>query len=289
MNIRMSATAALAALLAIGSTQSLAAQRAARGPNFHKNSVKYSDAGAKPVTGRSGSASLEARALLSADGSVQIDASTGNLDAVAAPGEIRKIQTKVLSPSGKATLTQNFNGNGTGRWSTTLAKVGAGSQIQLQANIGGIDGRRTDVVTLTVPVKRLPDVAVDGVAAPSRAMAGMPMNIVATVSERNGDVGARASCMLSIDGQLNDQARGIWIAAGQSVSCAFQTQVATVGSHVRHRRVAHRLQPERQFGDDVGRGAVARGGARLLGELHGDGRGFVLPPEEQRARRQLSG
>ena len=57
------------------------------------------------------------------------------------------------------------------------------------------------------------------------------MNIVATVSERNGDVGARASCMLSIDGQLNDQARGIWIAAGQSVSCAFQTQVASVGSH----------------------------------------------------------
>ena len=233
MTIRMSATAALAALLVIGSTQPLAAQRAARGPNFHKNSVKYSDAGAKPVTGRSGSASLQARALMSADGSVQIDASTGtgDLASSAAPGEIRKIQLKILSPSGKATSTQNFNGNGTGRWSTTLARVGAGSQIQLQANIGGIDGRRTDVVTLTVPVKRLPDVAVDGVAAPSRAMAGMPMNVVATVSERNGDVGARASCMLSIDGQLNDQARGIWIAAGQSVSCAFQTQVATVGSH----------------------------------------------------------
>src|SRR5690348_7983659 len=231
MTIRMSKIAALAALLAIGATQPLAAQRALRGPNVHKNSVKYSDAGAKPATGRSGSASLEARALLAADGSVQVDASTGSLDAGTTRGDIRKLQMKVLSPSGKPTSTQNFDGNGSGRWSATLARVGAGSKIQLQANIGGVDGRRTDVVTITVPVKRLPDVAVDGVAAPSRAMSGMPMNIVATVSERNGDIGARASCMLAIDGQLNDQARGIWVDAGKSVSCAFQTQLSRVGSH----------------------------------------------------------
>ncbi|HEX5970828.1 MAG TPA: hypothetical protein VFY85_02815 [Gemmatimonadaceae bacterium] len=231
MTIRMSKIAALAALLAIGATQPLAAQRALRGPNVHKNSVKYSDAGAKPVTGRSGSASLEARALLAGDGSVQIDATTGNLEAGTTRGEIRKMQLKVLSPSGQATSTQNFNGNGSGRWSTTLSKLGTGSKLQLQATIGGVDGHRTDVVTLLVSVKRSPDVAVDGVAAPSRAIAGTPMNIVATVSERNGDVGARASCILSIDGQLNDQARGIWVAAGQTVSCAFQTQVASVGSH----------------------------------------------------------
>jgi len=231
MTIRMSATAALATLLAIGSTQPLAAQRAARGPNFHKNSLKYSDVGAKPVTGRSGSASLQARALMSADGSVQLDATTGDLLAGTAPGEIRKIQMKILSPSGKPTSTQNFDGDGTGRWSTTLTRLGAGSTIQLQANVGGIDGRRNDVVTVLVPVKRLPDVAVDGVAAPSRAMAGVPMTIVASVSERNGDVGARASCMLSIDGQLDDQARGIWVDAGKTVSCAFQTQLNRVGSH----------------------------------------------------------
>ena len=154
MTIRMSTSAALAALLAIGSSQTLAAQRAVRGPNFHKNSVKYSDAGAKPVTGRSGSASLQARALLAADGSVQVDASTGDLDATTAPGQINKMQMKLLSASGALMSTQNFNGNGTGRWSTTLTRMGAGSKIQLQANIGGIDGRRTDVVTVTVPVMR---------------------------------------------------------------------------------------------------------------------------------------
>lgn len=231
MRIRMSNTAAVVAILTIGSIQSLAAQRVARGPQFHKNSEKFSDAGAKPVRGRSGSASLQARALLAADGSVQIDASTGDLDAGTAPGEIRKVQVKVLSPSHKPTPAQNFNGNGTGRWSTTLASIGAGSNIELQANVTGIDGHRTDVVSVIVPVKRLPDVAVDGVAAPNRAMAGMPMTVVAAVSERNGDIGARATCILSIDGQLNDQARGIWVDAGKTVSCAFQAKLVTVGSH----------------------------------------------------------
>ena len=231
MAIRMSIKAALTAFLVIGSTQPLAAQRAARGPNFHKNSVKYSDAGAKPATGRSGSASLQARALLGGDGNVLVEAGTASLDGTAWPGQIRKMQVKLLSSSGKPMSTLNFGGRGDGYWSTTVARLGAGDKLQLQANIGGIDGRRTDVVTVTVPVERSPNVAVDGVTAPSRAMAGMPMNVVASVSERNGDVGARASCMLSIDGQLNDQARGIWVDAGKTVSCAFQTQFAAVGSH----------------------------------------------------------
>jgi len=231
MTIRMSTKAAVAVVFAIGSMQPLSAQRAASGPNFHRNSQKYSDAGAKSVTGRSGSASLEARALLGSDNSVLIEASTGSLDAGTAPGQIRKMQMKILSSTGKAMMTQNFESHSGGYWSTSLARLGPNARIQLQANIGGIDGNRNDVVTVMVPVKRRPDVAVDGVAAPTRAVAGVPLNVVATVSERNGDMGARASCMLQIDGQLADQARGIWVDAGQTVSCAFQTQVAAVGSH----------------------------------------------------------
>lgn len=231
MTIRMSAKAVLAALIAIGSMQPLAAQRVARGPQFHRNSQKYSDAGAKPATGRSGSASLEARALLGKDGTALIEASTGRLDAGTAPGQIRKMQMKILSPSGKQGSTQNFDGRGTGYWSTSVARLGSNARVQLQANIGGIDGNRNDVVTVTVPVERRPDVAVDGVAAPARALAGTSVNVVATLSERNGDTGARANCMLSIDGALVDQARNIWIDAGQKVSCAFQARLSSVGSH----------------------------------------------------------
>jgi hypothetical protein len=227
----MSATAALAALLVIGSTQPLAAQRVARGPNFHKNTVKYSDAGAKPVSGRSGSASLQARALYGLDGSVLVEASTGSLDEGAGPGQIRKVQMKILSANGTPSGTQNFDGRGSGYWSTSADALSTKDRVQLQANIGGIDGNRNDVVTVSVPLQRRPDVAMDGVSAPGRVIAGTPMTVVATVSERNGDVGARGNCMLSIDGQLVDQARGIWVDAGQTVSCAFQTKLNEVGSH----------------------------------------------------------
>lgn len=230
MKIRMSTVAALAAILAFGSTHSLAAQRVARGPNFHQNSVKYSDAGTRPVTGRSGSASLEARALFSPDGVVHVQASTGRLDGPTAPGQIGKVQMKLLSADGKLTGTQNFDGRGAGTWTADVAQAALNGRVQLLANIGGIDGNRSDVVTVTVPVKRQPDVAVDGVTAPSRAIAGSPLTVVATVSERNGDVGARANCMLSIDGQLSDQAHGIWVDAGQTVSCAFQATMS-MGSH----------------------------------------------------------
>ena len=227
MHIRMSNSAALAAVLVIGSIQPLAAQR----PQLHPNRQKYSDAGMRPVTGRSGSASLQARALLGSNGVAHVEASTGDLDASTAPGTIRKMQMKILSPTGKPTSTQNFEGRGSGHWSMDVPQLGENTRIQLQANVSGIDGNRTDVVTVTVPVKRLPDVAVDGVAAPGRALAGLPVNVVATLSEKNGDVGARASCMLQIDGTLADQARNIWIDAGHTVSCAFQTTVTTVGSH----------------------------------------------------------
>lgn len=231
MTIRMSAKAALATVFAIGAMQPLAAQRVARGPQFHPNAQKYSDAGARPVTGRSGSAALEARALLASDGSALVEVSTGSLDGGTSRGQLRKMQMKVLSPAGRPASTQNFNGLNGGYWSSTVSGVGENTLIELQGNVGGLDGNRTDVVTVTVPVKRRPDIAVDGVLAPARALAGSPLNIVASVSERNGDVGARATCMLSVDGQLADQARGIWVAAGQTVTCAFQANVAAVGNH----------------------------------------------------------
>jgi len=175
MSIRMSNSAALAAVLVIGTVQPLAAQQA----QLHRNSQKYSDAGARPATGRSGSASLQARALLGSDGVAHVEASTGDLDAATAPGTIRKMQVKLLSPTGKPTATQNYEGRGSGRWSMDMPQLGENARIQLQANVGGIDGNRNDVVTVTTQVKRLPDVAVDGIAAPGRALAGFPVNVVA--------------------------------------------------------------------------------------------------------------
>jgi hypothetical protein len=56
------------------------------------------------------------------------------------------------------------------------------------------------------------------------------VNLVATVSEGNGDVGARADCVLYVDGVEADRARGIWVDAGDDVTCAFTHAFTSVGA-----------------------------------------------------------
>jgi len=49
--------------------------------------------------------------------------------------------------------------------------------------------------------------------------------------ERNGDVGARASCVLYVDGTAVDRVDGIWVDAGGVVSCAMTHSFSTAGTH----------------------------------------------------------
>jgi hypothetical protein len=232
MSLRLSAQAALAfaAFVAAGIAEPAAAQSGRA--QFYPNSRKYSDAGAKAASGRSGSASLEGRALLAKDGSALIEASTGSLEAGTSPGQIRKVQVRLLSNTGAQLAVDNYNGlSGTGYWSKSYADLARNTKVEIQANVGGIDGNRTDLVTVATLVKRSPDVAMTSVTAPTSALAGTRFNIVGNVAEENGDVGARATCVLAIDGRSVDQASGIWVDAGQNVSCAFQTTLTAVGTH----------------------------------------------------------
>ncbi len=234
MSLRLSTipAALMSVVLAAAGTPALAAAQAQNAPKFHPNSEKYSDVGAKPATGRSGSASLESRALLDKEGTTLVEATTGSLETGTAPGQIRKMQVKVFGSTGKLQFTENAGGTGGGAWSAQYPGLGRNQVVQLQANVGGIDGNRNDVVTVSTQVKRRPDIAVDAVTAPAKALAGALVNVVATVSEKNGDVGARATCMLSVDGaSVLDQADGIWVDAGHTVSCAFQTRFSVIGRH----------------------------------------------------------
>lgn len=231
MSIRLSSLTALV-LLAAGAVDSSAqAVRRATKPVFHPNRVKYSDVGAKPATGRAGSATLEARVTISKDGTSFVEASTGSLDDGTTRGSISKMQVKILPMKSGQPYVQNHAGNGSGLWSATIPGLGRNQQVQLQANIAGADANRTGVVTVTATAKRRPDLAVEAVTAPTRTLAKSRINVVATVSEKNGDVGARSTCVLTIDSRAVDQAAGIWVDAGQTVSCAFQTTIDAVGVH----------------------------------------------------------
>lgn len=90
------------------------------------------------------------------------------------------------------------------------------------------DDPRTDVVTLVDTVKAAAVLRVDAQLPPT-ATVGLPVVITGVVSEINGDVGTRANCELWVNGRLVDSAAGIWVDAGDAVSCAFSYTFPTTG------------------------------------------------------------
>jgi len=194
---------------------------------FHPNSEKYRDSSMPNASARSGSASIEARALLNRDDSADVEVTTGTFDGSSpATGLLAKLQLDL--PGGGR---QNFNDlSGGGSFTTNVPGLASHVTLGIQANVRGVDGARTDVVSVDETVKLRPDLLVSGISAPSPAYRGLPAVVRATIREANGDVGARANCQLFSGDRLIDRADGIWVDASGTVDCVF-TQ-AFDASHV---------------------------------------------------------
>jgi hypothetical protein len=191
-------------------------------PTPIQNSVKYKDAGTKPATGRSGSAAIAVRALRGQN-ATDIDVSTGDA------GTLDKVQVKLFAADGTAVVTDNHRNAGNAA-TFTYAWPQRGQHVQVQANVSGIDPKRTDVVTVDSTVQLRPDLTVAALNVPQKAYANAPVPITAVIGEANGDTGARANCVLKADGVVIDQANGIWVDAGDTVSVEFRATFATLGT-----------------------------------------------------------
>ena len=201
-------------------------------PQIQPNSVKYRDAGAKPATGRSGSAAIQARALRGRS-ETTVEVTTGQFDSTAVPvGKLDKVQLKVFNGNGDVLVTDNYRkgalSGATG--SFTYDWPARGQKMQVQANVSGIDPTRTDVVTVATNVALRPDLTVSDITAVNQAYLGASVDISALVREKNGDLGARADCVLKIDGAVADHADGIWVDAGDAVTCQFRQTFTTLGT-----------------------------------------------------------
>lgn len=201
-------TAALAALLLIGSATF------ADSP-FISNDVKYKDSGMKPATGRSGDASIEALALLGKDGATDLE--------ITASGSMEKLQVKLPGD-----VTHNYNGVSGTTFTQRLTGLPRLAPVGVQVNVG--DGTRTAVVTATESVKLRPDLVVDHVSIRPHTAVGVPYDVTAIVREANGDVGARASCVLLADGVEVDRASNIWVDAGDTVTCQMSYLFTAAGT-----------------------------------------------------------
>src|SRR5258706_7648132 len=193
---------------------------------------KYRDTGTNPAAGRSGSAGIEARALIDRLGMTDVEVTTGHFDALGGGGTLAKVQVKLLAPNGDVMQTDNYRKTltGNGYASFVYDNMRRGQTTQVQANVTGIDPNRTDVVTVSTPVKLRPDLEAVSVSAPGRVVVNSGVVVSGIVSEVNGDVGARATCRLLVDGIEVAAMPGAWVDAASAVTCRFDTSFASVGT-----------------------------------------------------------
>lgn len=236
--ITSGAAAAALALLASACSDRLTAPAAHPGaPSFSTsaagltlvpNSVRYSDTGAKPATGRAGSAALDALALVGKDGYTELDLRARPADpSREGTGTIAHAQAKVYDGDGALRITRNARGGEPLRF----GGLPRGTRYDVQANVTGIDAHRTDVVEVSTTSRLRPDVSVTAGVGSGPVHPGSPLVVAGQVAELNGDLGAEADCVLLVDGQAVDQARRIWVDAGGQVLCLFTTTLTVEGTH----------------------------------------------------------
>ncbi len=204
---------------------------------MHFGSHHYRDHGHHPSHGASGVAAADAEALLGSNGLTTLRITsfrTGDPDHPA--GEIEHVLIKILDARGRLVGVRNFGEarpDGQSTYTTQLRGLAPGFTILGWVTISGLDRKRVDVVAIpAVIVGRGPDVAITELSVPQFLVTGAPTIIAATVAELNGDHGANTDCVLLVDHAIVDRANGIWIDAGDVVSCAFTYAFGTVGSHL---------------------------------------------------------
>lgn len=182
------------------------------------NRVKYSANGKKPASVRVGNLGLQFRALLAKNGVTTIEATTGVFEEQLGIDVIQRAQLRVLTaPSSDPTQAWP----NAPYWAYNHMGLVRGDELYLQANVKGSGVSKTEVMRVVDTVMLRPDIEVVSLDAAPTATTNMPVAIFATVAESNGDVAARANCVLSVNGEVMDQATAIWVAAGDVVTCQF--------------------------------------------------------------------
>lgn len=195
------------------------------------NTQRYAERNPSAATGRSGNATLAVRTLLGKDGNTVVDVTAGRIGSDTPTGNITKLQFKAFNAREEDAWVHNFSGLTGATHQKTFGGFLRGQPLQTHANIKGIDGKRTDVVVTSSNIKVRPDLKVADIGAPASEKTGVAVVISAVVSELNGDLGAKADCVLAVNDVEADRAAGIWVDANGTVSCAFTKTFDEVGTY----------------------------------------------------------
>ncbi|HJQ11616.1 MAG TPA: hypothetical protein VJ840_11365, partial [Gemmatimonadaceae bacterium] len=179
--------------------------KSASRPLTFPNSRKYRDAGFHPATASTGSSTISVRSLLGKSGKTDVEVTTGTFDGGTATGTLSSVQVKGYDPNGVQLFTSSNNGLSGSTASFSYSNLTRGSGVQVKANVRRIGSSNTDVVAVADVVHMRPDLVALRIDGPANGLIGWPVNFDAFIMERNGDVGARASCVLYVDGIAADR------------------------------------------------------------------------------------
>jgi hypothetical protein len=207
----------------------------------YPNSRKYRDAGFRPATASAGSATISTRALLGRSGTTDVEVTTGTFDGGTPSGTLSSVQVKGYDPGGAQLFTSTNNGLSGSTASFPYSGLVRGSRVQVKASVRDVNAKN-EVVTVNDVVHMRPDLVALRIDGPAESLIGFPVNFHAFIMERHGDLGARASCVLYVDGVAADRADGIWVDAGGVVACAMTHIFTAVGAHSLEIRVEN-VQP----------------------------------------------
>jgi hypothetical protein len=219
------------------SPPSAALTRSGNRPLTYPNSRKYRDAGFHPATATAGSATISVRALLGRSGKTDVEVTTGTFDGGTASGALSSVQVKGYDPKGVQLFTSTNNGLSGSTASFSYSNLTRGSGVQVKANVRSINSSKSDVVTVSDVVHLRPDLTPLRIEGPATGLVGWPVTFHAFIMERLGDLGARASCVLYVDGAAADRADGIWVDAGGLVECKMAHAFSNAGNHAIELRV----------------------------------------------------
>jgi hypothetical protein len=206
-------------------------------PLTYPNSRKYRDAGFHPATASVGSATVSTRALVGRSGRTEVEITTGTFDGGVPSGTLSSVQVKGYDARGAQLFTSTNNGLSTSTASFSYSNLPRGSGVQVKANVRSIGSSNASVVIVSDVVHLRPDLIALHVDGPANAFVGMPVNFHAFIKEGLGDVGARASCVLYVDGTPADRSDGIWIDAGGLAECKMAHAFSNAGNHAIELRV----------------------------------------------------
>jgi hypothetical protein len=206
--------------------------RTDRDHRFHKRCERYSQKNRRR-SGKAGNAVLTTRALMDAQRVTELEATTGTFDDMSvAPGKIDELRVEIAKTHRRLHDNRSLVAKNTkdGYVRVTLPPVVHGQSMTISARINGID-RGEDRVSVDETVQYRPDLAIGAISVPATTSVGMPTSLSASVREMMGDQGAKADCLLSVDGSLVDRVNGIWVDSGSMVTCHFTYTFATAGAH----------------------------------------------------------